>query len=77
MINSQKRPIHSMLAALGLLVPFALAAPQAEAQPVAPSGFNVSVFAGAPGGTPASVGPDDIATVDGNVFVAWQNGVGP
>jgi hypothetical protein len=60
--------------ALGLAAPFAVAAPQAIAQPVAQPGFTVTQLAGAPSG--GAVGPDDIAQVDGNVFVGYQNGVG-
>jgi hypothetical protein len=52
------------------------AAPAALAAPTAPAGFTVTTFATAPAGTPAVTGADDIAYLDGNVFVGWQNGVG-
>src|SRR5579872_2721087 len=38
-----------------------------------PAGFHATVFA--KGGK--LTGPDDIAKLDGHVFVAYQNGVGP
>ena len=47
----------------------------AQAAPVAPSAFTVKVFAGAP--SHATIGPDDITSINGNVIVAWQNGIGP
>ncbi len=47
----------------------------AQAAPVAPSAFTLKVFAGAP--SHATLGPDDITSLNGNVIVAWQNGVGP
>ena len=47
----------------------------AHAAPVAPSAFTVSPFASAPSHSVS--GPDDITSVDGNVYVAWQNGIGP
>jgi hypothetical protein len=45
----------------------------AAARPVAPPSFKVKVFASAGRGTSA---PDDIAYLNGHVFVGWQNGVG-
>ena len=50
------------------------AAPAAGAAPVAPAGFTVTQFAGAPAGVS---GPDDIAHLGATVAVAWQNGLGP
>lgn len=47
----------------------------AQAAPVAPSAFTVNVFAGAL--SHATIGPDDITSLNGNVIVAWQNGIGP
>ncbi|HET9103073.1 MAG TPA: hypothetical protein VFN55_06925 [Solirubrobacteraceae bacterium] len=47
----------------------------AHAAPVAPSAFTISPFASAP--SHSVFGPDDITSVDGNVYVAWQNGIGP
>ena len=46
----------------------------AAARPVAPPAFALSTFAGAP--NRATSGPDDITSLDGHVFVGWQNGVG-
>jgi hypothetical protein len=45
----------------------------AAARPKAPPSFKVKVFASASRGTSA---PDDIAYLNGHVFVGWQNGVG-
>jgi hypothetical protein len=47
----------------------------AAAAPVAPPGFRLTPFATAPNAT--TTGPDDIALLDGHIFVGWQNGVGP
>jgi hypothetical protein len=46
----------------------------AVAQPTVPTGFKLTAFAHAPSAT--ATGPDDIALLDGHVFVGWQNGVG-
>lgn len=46
----------------------------ATAAPVAPPAFTATVFAGAP--SHATSGPDDITALNGNVVVAWQNGIG-
>jgi hypothetical protein len=46
----------------------------AAAAPTAPAGFKLDTFATAP--SAAATGPDDIAYMDGHVFVGWQNGVG-
>ena len=46
----------------------------AAAAPVAPAGFTVTQFAGAPAGVTQ---PDDIAHLGADVVVAWQNGLGP
>jgi hypothetical protein len=51
-------------------------APAASAAPEAAPGFTVSPFATAPVTVPATTGADDIASLAGNVFVGWQNGVG-
>jgi hypothetical protein len=69
---------HKHLPAYALsIVVAALAAPSAvAAAPVAPAGFTVSTFATAPTTTPATTGADDIAKLDGNVYVGWQNGAG-
>jgi hypothetical protein len=47
----------------------------ASAHPVASPAFKLKVFAGAP--NKATVGPDDIASLKGHVFVGWQNNIGP
>ncbi|MGB9185532.1 MAG: hypothetical protein WCB67_15860 [Solirubrobacteraceae bacterium] len=59
---------------LSAVVFFATAA-TASALPKAPGAFTVKVFAGAP--SHAASAPDDITMLNGHVFVAWQNGVGP
>ena len=74
-----QRPMSSLkkllIASIGALI--SAAAPAvASGAPVAPPGFGVSTFAGAPTTEPATVGADDITSLDGNVFVGWQNGVG-
>ena len=58
---------------LSAVVFFATAA-TASALPHAPGAFKVKLFAGASSG---ASGPDDITMLNGHVFVAWQNGVGP
>jgi hypothetical protein len=45
----------------------------AAAAPSAPAGYTLKTFATAPTN---AVGPDDITSLDGHVFVGWQNGVG-
>jgi hypothetical protein len=49
------------------------AAPAAAATTHA-SALSVHVFAA---GTPTMTQPDDITALDGNVYVGWQNGIGP
>jgi hypothetical protein len=44
------------------------------AHPSAPPAFKLRVFAGAP--SASAFGPDDIAWLNGHVYVGWQNGVG-
>lgn len=66
MISSQP----FLLSAVAFFAP----ATTGTALPQAPGAFTVKVFAGA---THHASGPDDIAMLDGHVFVAWQNGVGP
>jgi hypothetical protein len=56
-------------------VAFFATAATASALPQVPPAFTLKVFAGAP--NHATSGPDDIAWLDGHVFVAWQNGLGP
>jgi hypothetical protein len=46
----------------------------AAAAPAAAPGFKLTTFANAP--STSTTGPDDIAYLDGHVFVGWQNGVG-
>src|SRR5664279_5846647 len=55
-------------------VAFFATAATASALPQVPPAFTLKVFAGAP--NHATSGPDDIASLDGHVFVSWQNGVG-
>ncbi len=50
------------------------AASTASADPVVPAGFSIKAFASAPA---ATSGADDVATLEGHVFVGWQNGIGP
>lgn len=57
------------LAALGSVTAAAAAGDNARA-----SGYTAQVFAS--GGSTLSA-PDDITTMGGSIFVAWQNGVGP
>jgi hypothetical protein len=45
-----------------------------SAHPSAPPAFKLKVFAGAP--SASAFGPDDIAWLNGHVYVGWQNGVG-
>jgi hypothetical protein len=45
----------------------------AAAAPSAPAGYTLKTFATAPTN---AVGPDDITSLGGHVFVGWQNGVG-
>jgi hypothetical protein len=59
-----------MLGAIGIAV-LASAAPAAAA-PVVPAGFKATKIAVAPAGAKL---PDDIAELDGRLFVAYQNGV--
>jgi hypothetical protein len=58
------------IAAAGALAALPAAA---SAAPTAPAGFTLQAFATAP---PGATGPDDLAYLDGHVFVAWQNGIG-
>ncbi len=66
-----KSPTPFLLSAVVLLS----TAAAATAAPVAPPAFTAKVFAGAP--SHAAFGPDDITALNGNVVVAWQNGIGP
>jgi hypothetical protein len=50
--------------------------PAANAAPTVAPGFTVSTFAAPPATVPATTGADDIASLAGDVFVGWQNGVG-
>lgn len=60
----------AVLVGAGLGVSPAAAATSA---PVVPAGYTSSVFASVPGST---TGPDDITSLDGHLFVGFQNGVG-
>jgi hypothetical protein len=65
--------VAAAMAAFGFAVPALAAAPAAGNGGVTvPAGFTATVFAHE--GT--LTGPDDIAQLGGNVFVAFQNGVG-
>jgi hypothetical protein len=66
-------PKFALTSALAAIVAIA-GAGTAVAAPSAPAGFKLTTFASAP--SASTVGPDDIAYLDGHVFVAWQNGVG-
>lgn len=47
------------------------------AAPSAPAGFAITTLAAAPQTMPATTGADDITNLSDDVFVGWQNGVGP
>ncbi len=65
-------------AAAALLLAAAVAPAGAlGATPGAPPGFTVTTFAGPPPTTPPTTGADDIASLGDDVFIGWQNGVGP
>lgn len=51
------------------------AKPTKPTKPTAPAGFRLSAFARAPNA--ATTAADDIAILDGHVFVGWGNGLGP
>jgi hypothetical protein len=74
--NVVRRCIITVATAAACVLPTALAAaPVAAAENTAPhSGLAVRVFAS---GTSTMTQPDDITRLDGNVYVAWQNGIGP
>jgi hypothetical protein len=61
------------LAAFGFAVPAAAATATDNGGVTVPAGFSATVFAHS--GTVA--GPDDIAQLGSNFFVAYQNGIGP
>ncbi|MGI8803819.1 MAG: hypothetical protein ACR2KV_16915 [Solirubrobacteraceae bacterium] len=65
---------RAALAALGAAGAIVLVATPASAAPTAPPGFTVTQFAA---GSGTLIKPDDIARLDGRIFVAFQNGVGP
>jgi hypothetical protein len=52
-----------------------LPAAVAPAMPAVPAGFTITAFAAPPVTTPATVGADDIARLDGHDFVGFNNGV--
>ena len=63
------------VACVALLVPATAALARVGGiAPTAPAGFTLETFATAP--TATTTGPDDITSLDGHVFVGWQNGVG-
>jgi hypothetical protein len=59
--------------AAATLISLVAAGPAAAAAPTVASGFTISLFASAASGTSS---PDDIARLDGHIFVGYQNGVG-
>jgi len=73
--NRSLRRGGALIAAAGALaLPAAGAAADGAGLPSVPSGYSISLFAQAPMGASS---PDDICVLDGRVFVAYQNGVGP
>ena len=64
-------------AAAALLFAGAVAPAVALGAPSAPPGFTVTTFAAAPSTTPPTTGADDITSLGRDVFIGWQNGVGP
>lgn len=60
-------------AALAALLPVSLAS-ATSAAPTVPNGFAISLFASAPTGDSS---PDDISRLGDELFVGYQNGVGP
>ena len=64
---------RTTIAALAAAGALAAAPAAASAAPTAPTGYTLQTFATAPTG---ASGPDDIAYLDGHVFVGWQNGIG-
>lgn len=69
MNNVRRLSAISVAVALGATA----AAPTASADPGVRAGFSIKTFASAPKST---TGADDVTTLDGHVFVGWQNGVG-
>ena len=74
--SSHRRSLAGLLAAVGLIASLVVTEPAGAANPTpaVPAGYTVSLFASAPSG--ASI-PDDIARLDGHLFVGYANGVGP
>jgi hypothetical protein len=64
-------------AAAALLFAGAVAPAIALGAPSAPPGFTVTTFRAAPSTTPPTTGADDITSLGHDVFIGWQNGVGP
>ncbi|MGI8572817.1 MAG: hypothetical protein ACR2L9_09395 [Solirubrobacteraceae bacterium] len=62
---------------VGLVIGGTLVPAVASAAPSAPAGFAITTFAAAPQTMPATTGADDITNLSDDVFVGWQNGVGP
>jgi hypothetical protein len=72
-ISTHLHRLLSIAVAGGLI---AACADSAAAAPSAPAGFTVRTFASAPATVPATTGADDVTSLEGHVFVGWQNGVG-
>jgi hypothetical protein len=74
--SSHRRSLAGLLAAIGVVASLAATdrAGAANPTPAAAAGYTISLFASAPSG--ASI-PDDIARLDGHLFVGYANGVGP
>lgn len=79
MISVTNRRLGTVAAAAGVTAALMAAvlngsAAAAPAGITLPAGFTATVFASSP--TKSVTGPDDVTTLDGHVFVAFQNGVG-
>ncbi|HEY6397363.1 MAG TPA: hypothetical protein VIX82_07920 [Solirubrobacteraceae bacterium] len=69
---------HKLSSATAVLLFAGAVAPAvALGAPSVPPGFTVTAFAAAPSTTPPTTGADDITSLNGDVFIGWQNGVGP
>jgi hypothetical protein len=69
--GAQRGSLFLVALVAGTVIPAAVAA----AAPSVPDGFTVTTFAPAPGTSPATVGADDIARLDGHDFVGFNNKV--
>lgn len=64
--------VAAILASLGFAVPSAASAATGASGVTEPAGFTAAIFAS----STTLTKPDDITRLDGNLFVAFQNGVG-